>query len=384
MSTTYNDVDVVFSFDTTGSMFPVIGQVRRQLRELVTRLVREVPGIRIGIIAHGDYCDLGRPYTIKTLDLTTDVNALVRFVDTAEQTGGGGNGGEAYELALHQARSMNWTPGHQKVLVVIGDEPAHTPDYRDNTMRLDWRAEAKALWDRGVTVHAVQALDRYEAKTFWPGLAAAGGGKHLRLAQFAQVAELLMAICLGTSSEDKLFAFAEELKKKGLWNRAMSEVFQTMAGAPVSPTLPPGHAGRHHAAKPAGWAPRDYGSSTFGATDLRAVPPGRFQVLEVDHDQAIKEFVEAWGIPFLVGRGFYEFTKSETIQAGKEIILMDRRSGDMFTGDAARTKAGLPIGYTTKLSPKALGEYRVFVQSTSYNRKLKARTGFLYEVDASR
>ena len=39
-------------------------------------------------------------------------------------------------------------------------------------------------------------------------------------------------------------------------------------------------------------------------------------------------------------------------------------------------------GGAGKVRPAALEQFRVFVQSTSYNRVLVAGTGFLYEVDA--
>lgn len=57
METTTNPIDVVISFDTTGSMYPVLTQVRRKVKEAVERLMSELPGIQIGIIAHGDYYD---------------------------------------------------------------------------------------------------------------------------------------------------------------------------------------------------------------------------------------------------------------------------------------------------------------------------------------
>ena len=39
-------VEIAFSFDTTGSMYPCLGEVRRKLQEVITRLKRDVPGIR--------------------------------------------------------------------------------------------------------------------------------------------------------------------------------------------------------------------------------------------------------------------------------------------------------------------------------------------------
>ena len=59
---TSSNIEIVFSFDTTGSMYPCLTQVRRKIETTVTRLMNEIPGMRIGIIAHGDYCDAGSTY----------------------------------------------------------------------------------------------------------------------------------------------------------------------------------------------------------------------------------------------------------------------------------------------------------------------------------
>ena len=38
---------------------------------------------------------------------------------------------------------------------------------------------------------------------------------------------------------------------------------------------------------------------------------------------------------FRAGRGFYEFTKPEIISNKKEVVLVDKATGDMFTGQEA-------------------------------------------------
>jgi hypothetical protein len=119
----------------------------------------------------------------------------------------------------------------------------------------------------------------------------------------------------------------------------------------------------------------------YASTDLRAVAPGRFQFLDVDENIPIKDFVTENGLKFKPGRGFYEFTKTETIQGRKEIVLMDRKTGDLFSGDGARDMLGLPPGETVRIRPANLEKYVVFVQSTSNNRKLMGGSRFLYEVE---
>ncbi|MBI4276536.1 VWA domain-containing protein, partial [Candidatus Uhrbacteria bacterium] len=106
-------IDVVFSFDTTGSMYPCLARVRRELRAAIVRLFAKVPGIRIGIIAHGDYCDRNRPYVTKRFPLSNDADAVYNFVSDVSPTHGG-DAPECYELVLHEARDMQWSAGRKK------------------------------------------------------------------------------------------------------------------------------------------------------------------------------------------------------------------------------------------------------------------------------
>jgi hypothetical protein len=346
------EIEVVFSFDTTGSMYPCLTQVRRKIKETVERLMKDIPKMRIGIIAHGDYCDKGSTYVTKHLDLTHDTSLITRFVEKVEATGGG-DLPECYELVLREAQSLSWETGTKRCLVMIGDDVPHGPS--DNPGKINWRDEIDKLAKQGIPVYGVQCLNRKHATKFYEDLAHKSGGFHISLDQFAYITDLVMAICYKQSSDTQLQGFEQEVIKQGRMNRGLNKVFSTMLKR----------------------AP----SAEFGSTDLRAVPPGRFQVLDVDKDSSIREFVESNGAKFKKGRGFYEFTKTETIQGYKEIVLMDKKSGDMFEGKAARDMLGLPEDSTARIKPTSLDKYVVFVQSTSVNRKLIGGTRFLYEVE---
>jgi hypothetical protein len=333
-------------------MYPCLAQVRKKLGATVTRLAKEIPGIRIGIIAHGDYCDEGSTYVTKSLDLTDDKDAIVRFVERVEPTGGG-DAPECYELVLHQAQKLSWTAGYTKAFVLIGDDVAHGPS--QNPRKLDWRTEVSTLGRMGIPVYGVQALNRRHATAFYKELAQKSGGFHISLDQFAYITDTLLAICLKQSGDMKLQAYESEVAKEGRMSRGLNTVFNTMLNraTPVA----------------------------YASTDLRAVTPGRFQFLDVDGDIPIKNFVTENGLKFKAGRGFYEFTKTETIQGRKEIVLMDRKTGDLFSGEGARELLGLPPGETARIRPTNLEKYVVFVQSTSNNRKLMGGSRFLYEVE---
>ena len=86
-------------------MYSCLAQVRTNIEETSKRLFAEIKGIKIGIIAIGDYCDSLSTYVVKTVDLTNDVDSICRFVRDVAPTGGGDTP-EAYEWALHEARGL--------------------------------------------------------------------------------------------------------------------------------------------------------------------------------------------------------------------------------------------------------------------------------------
>src|SRR5574343_51712 len=351
-----NTRDILITFDTTGSMYPALGQVRRNVSKLVDRLFKDVTDIRIGIIAHGDYCDERNSYVTKMLDLTTDVDKIVHFVNNVGATGGG-DADECYEFVLNQARTASWGAGNSKSVIMIGDANPHEVNYPMNTRRLDWRNEAKLLGEAGIKIYSCQALPSRYSAPFYKKIADLTGGYHLELDQFSNLYYFIMGVGLQQMGNDVLQNYENELITNGQYNRNLDSMFGQMLGRTTS---------------------RKFGSTT--SEELGAVPAGRFQVMDVDTDCAIKDFVEANGITFKKGRGFYQFTKRTMIQDYKEVILMNKMTGDLFNGDKAREIAGIPIGTSAEVSPEKLTDYIVFVQSTSVNRALKAGTKFLYEV----
>lgn len=347
-------IDLVISFDTTGSMFPCLAEVRRKVDETAKRLFREIPNLRIGIVAHGDYCDTDI-YVTKHLQLTNDANAVSYFVKNVEPTYGG-DAPECYELVLHEvANQMDWTPGSKRVLAMIGDEVPHAPAH--NPKRLDWRVELGRLTELGVLVHGVQAMNRHSATSFYQEMASRSGGAHLSLAQFNEATEMLLAMAYHQQGPAAFQKYEEEVVSQKRMTRSLSGIFDKLSR-------------------------RDASTGRYRSIDARAVDAGRFQLIDVDADQPIKDVVSANGLIFKTGRGFYQFTKRETIQAKKEVVILDKETGDMYQGDAAREVLGLPLGESIDITPSFdKNKYTVFVQSTSNNRKLIGGTTFLYEAE---
>lgn len=355
--------EIVFSFDTTGSMYPCLTQVRKRVEETVTRLLNEIPGIRIAVFAHGDYQDKGETYDTKWVDFSSDKKKICSFIKNVSSTCGY-DSDECYELVLRQAREqLSWTPDSQRSLVMIGDASPHPPSFHLNTLKINWREEAKKLYNEmGVRIYSIQCLNYGGSDTFYRQLAELSCGWHLKLDQFASIVDFLTAICYREQGVEYLEAFEAEVKARstgsGL-NRNMHSLFDTLAG-------------------------RSKSTYTGGADHGHLVPvnPSRFQILDVDERCDIRTFVEKNDLSFKAGRGFYEFTKPEKISDKKEVVLVDKVSGDMFTGPEACAMIG--AGGASRIKPASFEKWRVFVQSTSYNRVLMPDTGFLYEVDTDR
>lgn len=354
-------IDVMISFDTTGSMYPCLEQVRVGVAQLVKDLFKDIPDLRIGIIAHGDYCDAGvyNRYVTKHLDLSRDVSKICSFVKGVGRTGGG-DAPECYELVLHEARTKaSWETGRNKVLVLIGDDVPHPANYHANRKRLDWRNECRALGKDGVGVYTVQCLGNDYATHFYKEAAEITGGYHLELNNFSSIRDLIKAVCYKQQGEEALESFSRCVESNGRMTAEMTKVFTTLMG-------------------------REIGESGAEAEGARAIDPSRFIVFKVTKDADIRAFVESKRKGFRKGCGFYQFTKSVKVQDHKEIILLEEETGDMYGGKEARRILGFPELGTIDVNPNRCaalqdGRYTAFVQSTSVNRKLIGGTKFLYE-----
>lgn len=355
-------IDVCISFDTTGSMYPCLTQVRRYIGEMVDRLFEDLPDLRIAIIAHGDYCDEGNPYTIQMLDFSRNKEEIKDFVVHVAPTYGG-DAPECYELVLHQARTnLKWEAGRSKALVMIGDDIPHGPNDIQNKQKIDWRNELGLLLEGGIQVYGVHAMPgiRKHSKVFYEEIASQTGGFYLTLEQFANITALLMAICYKQEGEESLETFKKQLHKQGKLNYNLKSCIAQLQHEVLS----------------------DYQNDDA----LVPVPEGRFQELFVDKEISIKAFILEQGATFKAGRGFYELTKNEKVGRQKEILLVETKTGKIFNGSQVREILGLSTqikerGHNEILKSVHLDKYKVFIQSTSYNRKLLANTSLLYEVE---
>ena len=81
--------------------------------------------------------------------------------------------------------------------------------------------------------------------------------------------------------------------------------------------------------------------------------------------------------PYRKGAAFYELTKREEIQENKELLVMEIGKSAVYGGADAREVLGLPET-RCKVTPGNHSQWKIFVQSGSFNRRLVRGTSVLY------
>ncbi|MGV9761179.1 vWA domain-containing protein [Streptomyces tricolor] len=115
---------------------------------------------------------------------------------------------------------------------------------------------------------------------------------------------------------------------------------------------------------------------TIEAAGLTPADPSTYQLLPVAREAAIRDWVVASGHTYRTGGAFYQLSKSEKIQARKQIAVLEKKTDRVYTGPEARALLGLP-NVEVRVKPDHNDDFTIFVQSTSVNRKLVANTRLL-------
>lgn len=93
----------------------------------------------------------------------------------------------------------------------------------------------------------------------------------------------------------------------------------------------------------------------------------------------ISEFILKRRTKYLKGAAFYQLVKTENrVGPEKLILVQDRATGKVYGGADARKMLGLPNGQNARVTPTDLAGYNIFIQSTSWNRKVPKDSGVLY------
>ncbi|MFI1073398.1 vWA domain-containing protein [Streptomyces puniciscabiei] len=115
---------------------------------------------------------------------------------------------------------------------------------------------------------------------------------------------------------------------------------------------------------------------TIKAAGLMPVDPSQYELIPVARDAAIRDWVVECGHTYRTGGAFYQLSKSEKIQAQKQIAVLEKKTDRVYTGPEARALLRLP-DVEVRIKPDHNDDFTIFVQSTSVNRKLVPNTRLL-------
>ena len=171
------DLDLVFVMDTTGSMKNELLDVQVNLSGIIRVLHRLAPTLNIGFVAYKDRTD---EYITRVFPMTpmtaANLDRILTFVRQMTARGGG-DVPEPVDQALQEAMRMTWRAEAQGKIIVIGDEPAHAPNWgRTFEMAAAFHKDVPS----GALPRSVSTIfsgQKPRAREFFRRLADAGGGE---------------------------------------------------------------------------------------------------------------------------------------------------------------------------------------------------------------
>ncbi len=199
-----NGLDIVITFDSTGSMQGEIDQVKSQIQRIGKTLLTLVPKARISLCT---YRDQGDAYIVRGLPLTSDLQQVDEFLRDV-RADGGGDGPEAVQEGLRWSIEKNtFRPRARKVILLFGDAPPHHPDL-PTCLRLssDFHGQQDGVVS-AVTCRAARKLSSFVQ------IADVGGGEAFTTSDERQIMTQLIVLVFGSRHRSKVLEAFKLLDK---------------------------------------------------------------------------------------------------------------------------------------------------------------------------
>jgi hypothetical protein len=156
--------DVMFVFDTTGSMGEALGEATEEIEAAMTRIRGELPDVDFGLAEMRDYTDVVNPGSFEYDDeeaglgyrpwtLLSPIGSAEGVIKTQLSTliaTGGGDGPEAYGRALYETAqnpAVGWRSGARGVIILVADNVPHDSELNEGIAPEFW---VESPFDTGV------------------------------------------------------------------------------------------------------------------------------------------------------------------------------------------------------------------------------------------
>jgi hypothetical protein len=154
--------DVMFVFDTTGSMGGALTEAKKEIQGAMTQLSGALPDVQFGLSEVSDYNEvlnrdpfisygIGQGFAPWTLKVPIGPSqSLVSDALQGLEADGGGDGPEAYGRALYESTAnpaVGWRSGARGIIVLIADNVPHDDELNLGIAEALW---AEAPFDTGI------------------------------------------------------------------------------------------------------------------------------------------------------------------------------------------------------------------------------------------
>lgn len=225
-------LEIVFVFDSTGSMSRTIADTKTTIGQMLTVLRHLVPDARFGLVT---YRDRGREqYLTRDVPLGFDFWRIANFVQYVSAEGGG-DLPEAVHEGLQAAFAQRWQPGARRVVVLAGDAPPHPEDMKALLLQVGAFAQ-----DGHSFVHALITAPEPappETQQTFREIAIAGRGLCERIDARDRVLQRVLTFAFGREFDQDIAAViaAVDREQQRVDVRALDVVRR--AGAPLQEAL---------------------------------------------------------------------------------------------------------------------------------------------------
>jgi hypothetical protein len=187
-------IDVAVVFDTTGSMGTSLGSMRDNAISSIEKLRARSKDIRIAVTTFRDLKEKADLPHFKVKAFTYDLESAFAFLKTLTPDGGGDQPEDllhGVSLALELWEKEGGTPDRipNKIIIVVTDAPAHSPDSKGNT----YKSIAKRAFDVDPAhIYPIVVGNDKGALATAQELADSTGGKVLHSAKGDDVADAVL------------------------------------------------------------------------------------------------------------------------------------------------------------------------------------------------
>ena len=189
-------LDVCLILDTTGSMGTYLGELRRQLVEVMAELGEHFQDLRCSVVAFKDH---DASYVTRVLQPTASLSAVSSFLCAPKlEVGLGGGGAEAVECALRAAKDLPWRARARKIGILIGDKPPHgggLDGFDACPCQVDYRDELEDLAAKEVSLYTVGVGDCLATKRVFEYFSARTGGVFLDRLHVRDLPSSITTVC---------------------------------------------------------------------------------------------------------------------------------------------------------------------------------------------